>query len=137
MVRVIHFFNLKPGADEAQMLALVNQGLLEITKFYGCLERKTWKLLDANAQGQPTPVAAYLNEALWSSQEAADTFAHAVRDGKDLWISATKTGNDAPVTAWAAARVKLPRKSDNCAKTCCSPGVSKRQEVAKTARILR
>lgn len=82
MVRIIHFFNLKPGADEAQMLALVNQGLLEITKFYGCLERKTWKLLDANAQGQPTPVAAYMNEALWPSQEAADTFARAVRDGE-------------------------------------------------------
>lgn len=47
MVRVIHFFNLKPGADEAQMLRLVDQGLREITKPYGCLERKTWKLLDA------------------------------------------------------------------------------------------
>lgn len=57
------FFNLKPGADEAQMLHLVNQGQLEITKAYGCLERKTWKLLDANAQGQPTPVATYMNEA--------------------------------------------------------------------------
>jgi hypothetical protein len=40
MVRVSHFFNLKPGSDEAQMLRLVDQGLLEITK-PGCLERKT------------------------------------------------------------------------------------------------
>lgn len=82
MVRIIHFFNLKPGADEAQMLALVNQGLRDLTRAYGCLERKTWKLLDANAQGQPVPVAAYLNEALWPNQEAADTFAHAMRDGE-------------------------------------------------------
>ncbi|MEZ4735822.1 MAG: hypothetical protein R3E79_52700 [Caldilineaceae bacterium] len=64
------------------MLALVNQGLRDLTRAYGCLERKTWKLLDANAQGQPTPMATYLNEALWPSQEAADTFARAVRDGE-------------------------------------------------------
>jgi len=82
MVRVIHLFNLKPGADEAQMLRLINQGLRDLTRAYGCLDRKTWKLLDTNAQGQPTPVAAYMNEALWPSQEAADAFAHAVRDGE-------------------------------------------------------
>lgn len=82
MVRVIHFFNLKPGADEAQMLHLVNQGLRDLTRAYGCLDRKTWKLLDGNAQGQPTPMVAYLNEALWPSQEAADAFAHAVREGE-------------------------------------------------------
>jgi len=82
MVRVIHFFNLKPGTDEAQMLALVNQGLRDLTRAYGCLERKTWKLLDADAQGQPAPMAAYMNEARWPSREAADAFAHAVRDGQ-------------------------------------------------------
>lgn len=53
MVRVIHFSNLKPGTDEAQMLRLVNQGLLEITKFYGCLERKTWKLLEVTRKVNP------------------------------------------------------------------------------------
>lgn len=81
MVRVIHFFNLKPDADEAQMLALVNQGLRDLTSAYGCLERKTWKLLDANAQAQTAPMATYMNEALWPSREAADAFAHVVRDG--------------------------------------------------------
>lgn len=81
MVRVIHCFKLKPGADEAQMLALVNQGLRDLTRAYGCLDRKTWKLLDANAQGQPAPVAVYMNEALWPNREAADAFARAVRDG--------------------------------------------------------
>ena len=34
MMRVIHFFNVKPGADEAQMLRLVNEGLSELTLPY-------------------------------------------------------------------------------------------------------
>jgi len=82
MVRVIHFFNLKLGADEEHLLRLVNQGLRDLTQPYGCLERKPWKLLDANAQGQPMPVAAYMNEALWPNQPAADAFTYAVRDEK-------------------------------------------------------
>ncbi|MCL4860003.1 MAG: hypothetical protein KJZ93_11380 [Caldilineaceae bacterium] len=80
MVRVIHFFNLKPGADEAQMLLLVNQGLRDLARPYGCLERKTWKLLDASAQGEPAHAATYLNEALWPNQQAADAFAHATQN---------------------------------------------------------
>jgi hypothetical protein len=80
MVRIIHFFNIKPGADEAQMLRLVNQGLRDLARPYGCLERKTWKLLDANAQGEPAQAATYLNEALWPNQQAADAFARATHN---------------------------------------------------------
>ena len=81
MIRVIHFFNLKPGADEAQMLRCVNEELRDLTRAYGCLDRKTWQLLDANIQGQPAPIATYMNEALWPSQAAVDAFAEAVHAG--------------------------------------------------------
>jgi hypothetical protein len=61
MLLVLHFFNIKSGTDEERMLHLVNHGLTEITKPYGCIERKTWKLLDAEAQGQPVQAAAYIH----------------------------------------------------------------------------
>lgn len=72
MLRIMHFFNIKPGADEARMFHLINHGLLGYTRAYGCLERKTWTLVDATAQAIPAAAAAYVNEALWPSQKAAD-----------------------------------------------------------------
>jgi len=71
----MHFFNIKPDADEARMFHLINHGLLGYTRAYGCLERKTWTLVDATAQAIPAATAAYVNEALWPSQKAADAFA--------------------------------------------------------------
>ena len=87
MLRNIHFFNIKPGADEARILYLGDHELVEYSRTYGCLERKTWKLLDAHAGGQPVESATYLSEALWPSQEAADAFSRAERpeDVKKWW----------------------------------------------------
>ena len=79
MLRNIHFTNIKPGADEARILSLVNHELVEYAKTFGCLERKTWKLLDAHAGGKPVQSATYLNESLWPSQEAAEAFSRAER----------------------------------------------------------
>ncbi len=74
MLRNIHFFNIKPGADEARMLHLVNHEVAQYAQTFGCIERKTWKLLDASAQGTSAQAAVYMNEALWPSQKAADAF---------------------------------------------------------------
>ena len=87
MLRNIHFFNIKPGADEARILSLVDHELVEYATAFGCLERKTWKLLDAHARGKPVESATYLNESLWPSQKAADAFSQAERpeDVKKWW----------------------------------------------------
>ena len=79
MLRNIHFFNIMPGADTERILYLLAHDHVAYAKTFGCIERKTWKLLDAHAQGQPVASAAYMNESLWPSQEAADTFSRAAR----------------------------------------------------------
>ncbi len=76
MLRNIHFFNLKPGVDEATALAALNGDVAEYTKSLGCIERRTWKLLNAHPDGSAP--ALYMNEALWSSQSAADSFAPSI-----------------------------------------------------------
>ena len=72
MLRNIHFFNIKAGTDEKRMLHLLDNEVAEYAKTFGCLERKTWKLLDARSHGQPAQSAAYMNESLWPSQKEAE-----------------------------------------------------------------
>jgi hypothetical protein len=79
MLRNIHFFNIKPGADEKRVLHLVDYELAEYAKTFGCIERKTWKFLNASVKGQPAESAAYLNESLWPSQKEADAISQAER----------------------------------------------------------
>ena len=57
MMRNIHFFNLKEGADEKRILRLLDGAIKDHTMARGCIERRTLKLLDA-------PVPA---EKQWSS----------------------------------------------------------------------
>ncbi len=60
VVRTVNnFFNIKSGADEARMLHLWNHEAAQYAKTFGCIERKTWKLLDASSQGTS---AQYVNE---------------------------------------------------------------------------
>jgi hypothetical protein len=79
VLRNIHFINIKPGASEKRMLYLMDNELADYAKTFGCIERKTWKLLDARSQGKPVEAATYLNESLWPSQDAADAFSEADR----------------------------------------------------------
>ena len=61
------------------MLYLIDHEMVEYAKTFGCIERKTWKLLDARSQGQSVEAAAYMNESLWPNQEAADAITQAGR----------------------------------------------------------
>jgi len=79
MLRNIHFFNIKPGVGKERILYLLDHKVAEHAQTFGCIERKTWKLLDAQAQGQPVGSAAYMNESLWPSQEAANAYSRAER----------------------------------------------------------
>jgi hypothetical protein len=75
MLRNVHFFHFKPGADKERILHLLDHDLAEYARSYGCIERKTWRLLDAWSAGEPTTAADYINEALWPGQKEADAFA--------------------------------------------------------------
>jgi hypothetical protein len=79
MLRNIHFFNIKPGADAKRILTFLDHELVEYAKTFGCIERKTWKLLDARTGGRPVESAAYMNESLWPGQKEADAFTQAER----------------------------------------------------------
>lgn len=77
MLRNIHFFNIKEGADEARMRHMLDVELAENAATFGCIERKTWRLLDAHAGGKAIAAAQYMNESLWPSQAEADAFSRA------------------------------------------------------------
>jgi hypothetical protein len=79
MLRDIYFFNIKEGADEKRVLQLLSNEVVEYAKTFGCIERKTYKFLDARAQGQPAESAAYIDESLWPSQKEANAFIRAER----------------------------------------------------------
>ena len=81
MLRNIHYFSIKPGADAERMLHLLDNEFAAYSETFGCLERKTWKLLDVHNwddAGQATPsLGTYVNESLWPSQAEADAFTRA------------------------------------------------------------
>ncbi len=68
MLRNIHLVNIKPGANEARMLHLIRVELARMAQAYGCIERKTWRFLNATTNDQPSSGATYLDESLWPSQ---------------------------------------------------------------------
>jgi hypothetical protein len=79
MLRNIHFFHFKPGADQERILHLMDQDLAEYARSMGCIERRTWRLLDAHSGGEPTTAADYINESHWPDQKTADAFGRAER----------------------------------------------------------
>ena len=95
MLRNIHFFNIKEGADEKRVLQLLDNEIVELAKTFGCIERKTWKLLDARSHGQSVKSAAYMNESLWPSQKEADAYSHAERPEEiRKWLDELLNGVD-------------------------------------------
>jgi len=77
-LRVIHAYHIKAGVDERSFVEWLDSKLDEITRRFGCVERKTWVFLDGfegtyehqRAVRRPK----YLNEAFWVGEEAADNF---------------------------------------------------------------
>jgi hypothetical protein len=76
MLRNIHFFNIRPGADEKRMLYILDHDVAEYAMTFGCIERRTLRLLDATSHGQPAQSAAYINESIWPSRKEADAFTY-------------------------------------------------------------
>src|SRR3970040_923977 len=78
MLRVIHAFDLKPGIVEHSFIGWLDAQLDEITRRFGCLERKSGFFMDGirgdYERGKPERRPKYLNEAFWPDQEHADRF---------------------------------------------------------------
>ena len=78
MLRVIHAFDIKEGVVEHSFIEWLDGRLDEITKRFGCLERKTWVFMDGingdYEKGKPDRRPKYLSEAFWPSQDHADRF---------------------------------------------------------------
>lgn len=78
MLRIIHAFDVKPGVVEQSFITWLDGRLEEISKRFGCLERKTWIFLDGihgdYEHGKAERRPKYLNEAFWPDQVHADRF---------------------------------------------------------------
>lgn len=78
MLRVIHAFDVRPGVVEHSFIEWLDSQLDQITKRFGCRERRTWIFIDGirgdYEKGRPERRPKYLNEAFWPDQEHADRF---------------------------------------------------------------
>lgn len=99
MIRVVHVFNVKNSVEEAGFVEWLDAKLGEATRRYGCVDRRTWVLLDGfeGSYDRPTPVRnrpKYVIEAYWEDQRSADGFRKWLMEtpeGRDLherWFSA-------------------------------------------------
>lgn len=78
MLRIIHAYDIRPGVVEHSFVEWLDGRLNEITRKFGCLERKTWVFLDGirgdYEKGKSERRPKYLNEAFWPDQEHANRF---------------------------------------------------------------
>lgn len=91
MIRVVHVFDLKKDVHEPSFIEWLDARLDVVTRQFGCLERKTWILLDGFTGDYLNPRAVtdrpkYVNEAYWRDAESANRF----RD----WLTGTPEGRE-------------------------------------------
>jgi hypothetical protein len=86
VLRNSHYFNIKPGVDAERIISIIDNEIAAHAKTFGCIERKTWKLLDFHNWNEEVPLApppaTYLNESLWPSQKEADAFGQSEDSGE-------------------------------------------------------
>ena len=98
MIRVVHLFNVRSNVEESGFVEWLEAKLSEATSPHGCVDRKTWVLLDGfeGSYARPNRVKGrpkYVMEAYWSDQRAADRFRQwllETEEGKalhDLWFN--------------------------------------------------
>jgi len=98
MIRVVHVFNVRNTVEESAFVEWLEAKLNEATRRQGCVDRKTWVLLDGfeGSYKRPQPARGrpkYVMEAYWTDQRAADQFRKwllETEEGKalhDRWFS--------------------------------------------------
>ncbi len=79
MMRVVHLFDLRKGVAEREFIEWLDSNLDATARRFGCVERKTWVLLDGftGTYRKQKPVKnrpKYVNEAYWADQESPNRF---------------------------------------------------------------
>ncbi len=79
MIRVVHVFDVKKGVVEREFIEWLDAQLDATARRFGCVDRKTWVLLDgfAGSYASQKPVRhrpKYVNEAYWEDQESPAHF---------------------------------------------------------------
>ena len=98
MIRVVHLFNVRNNVEESGFVEWLEARLNEESRKCGCVDRKTWVLLDGfeGSYMKPQPTKRrprYVIEAYWTDQQAADRFRKWLMEtpeGKELhekWFS--------------------------------------------------
>jgi hypothetical protein len=91
MIRVVHLFNVLSTVEESAFIEWLEAKLSTATRQHGCLERRTWVMLDGfeGSYVSPRPVKGrpkYVIEAYWTDQQAADRFRR--------WLTETEEGRE-------------------------------------------
>ena len=91
MIRVVHLFNVKNTVEESGFVEWLEAKLSSATREHGCVERKTWILLDGFEGSYLKPQVVkgrpkYVIEAYWTDQQAADRFR--------TWLLGTPEGRE-------------------------------------------
>ena len=89
MIRVVHLFDVKKGVAEAAFVEWLDAKLSTAARDFGCVDRKTWALLDGfeGSYARPKPVknrARYVNEAYWQDMDGPNRFRE--------WLTGTDEG---------------------------------------------
>ena len=89
MIRVVHLFDVKRGVEENGFVEWLDAKLSTAARRFGCVDRKTWKLLDGFAGSYAHPKTLrdrpkYVNEAYWTDQDGPEAFRN--------WLTGTEDG---------------------------------------------
>jgi hypothetical protein len=79
MIRVVHLFNVRNSVEERGFVEWLESRLNDVTRRLGCVDRRTWVLLDGFEGSYTRPKSVhnrprYVMEAYWTDQRAADQF---------------------------------------------------------------
>lgn len=79
MIRVVHLFDLKKDIVEREFIEWLDGQLDAAARKFGCVERKTWILLDgfSGSYTSRKPMRdrpKYVNEAIWTDKDSPDRF---------------------------------------------------------------
>lgn len=98
MIRVVHLFDLKRTVPREGFIEWLDAKLSTASRQFGCVERKTWILMDGfvGDYNHPKPVRdrpRYVTEAYWRGMDGPEAFRHWLThdaEGKqvhDRWFS--------------------------------------------------
>ena len=91
MIRVVHLFDVKRGVSEEAFIEWLDAKLDVASRQFGCVDRKTWALLDGFAGSYASPRQVkdrprYVNEAYYRDMDGPNEFRE--------WLTKTPEGRE-------------------------------------------